>query len=135
MTLVRLNENIDIFEEIKLNESFDSKLRDYQKIGYKWLKNLQMYGFGGILADDMGLGKTLQIIAVLNSELKNENRRPSIVVCTFVLRRVKQDVLTELPEKGITIMKNEMEAEQENYICLIWQQSLTLEEKVMEVKY
>lgn len=85
MELVGLSENIDIFDEIKLDETFEIKLRDYQKVGYKWLKTLQMYNFGGILADDMGLGKTLQIIAVLNSELKNENKRPSIVVCPSTL--------------------------------------------------
>lgn len=37
-------------------------LRTYQKTGFKWLKNLDDYKFGGILADDMGLGKTIQII-------------------------------------------------------------------------
>ena len=40
-------------------------LRDYQKIGYRWLCTIAQLGFGGILADDMGLGKTLQIITLL----------------------------------------------------------------------
>lgn len=40
-------------------------LRGYQKTGYRWLRLLDAYGFGGILADDMGLGKTVQAIAVL----------------------------------------------------------------------
>ena len=48
-------------------------MRNYQKNGYKWLRTLENYGFGGILADDMGLGKTLQMIAVLLSA-KEENR-------------------------------------------------------------
>lgn len=43
-------------------------LRDYQKTGFKWLKSLASYGFGGILADDMGLGKTVQAIAFILSE-------------------------------------------------------------------
>lgn len=43
-------------------------LRDYQKTGFKWLKSLAHYGFGGILADDMGLGKTVQAIAFILSE-------------------------------------------------------------------
>lgn len=34
-------------------------------MGYKWLKTLDLYKFGGVLADDMGLGKTIQIIALL----------------------------------------------------------------------
>ena len=43
-------------------------MREYQKIGFLWIKTLNYNGFGGILADDMGLGKTLQVIAFLLSE-------------------------------------------------------------------
>ena len=78
-------ENIEITNEIKIDKDFEKKLRDYQKVGYKWLKTLEMYKFGGILADDMGLGKTLQIIAVLKLELKNKNKTTSIVVCPSTL--------------------------------------------------
>ena len=46
-------------------EGFKNVLREYQRVGYVWLKTLDSYGFGGILADDMGLGKTIQIIALL----------------------------------------------------------------------
>ena len=49
-------------------------LRDYQKLGVKWLSMLDKYGFGGILADDMGLGKTLQTIAFLASHIGDESR-------------------------------------------------------------
>ena len=54
-------------------------LRSYQKTGYNWLKNLEYYGFGGILADDMGLGKTIQVIALLEDSVNN--KIPSIVIC------------------------------------------------------
>ncbi|MGN1381449.1 MAG: DEAD/DEAH box helicase [Eubacterium sp.] len=47
-------------------------LRRYQKVGYRWLRTLDKYGFGGILADDMGLGKTVQVIAVLLAAKKEE---------------------------------------------------------------
>ena len=77
--------NTEISGNIKIDEDFEEKLRDYQKVGYKWLKTLEMYKFGGILADDMGLGKTLQIIAVLRSELKSKNKTTSIVVCPSTL--------------------------------------------------
>lgn len=43
--------------EIKVPESFEKVLRYYQKTGFKWLKVLDSYRFGGILADDMGLRK------------------------------------------------------------------------------
>ncbi|WP_442598709.1 DEAD/DEAH box helicase [Neobacillus sp. D3-1R] len=58
-------------------------LRDYQVKGFKWLKTLANYGFGGILADDMGLGKTLQSIAFIISELSTirERKQPVLVVC------------------------------------------------------
>ena len=44
-------------EEIKVPENLDPVLRYYQKTGFKWLKILDRYRFGGILADDMGLRK------------------------------------------------------------------------------
>ncbi len=78
-------ENSEISDNIKIDKTFEKKLRDYQKVGYKWLKTLEMYKFGGILADDMGLGKTLQIIAVLKSEAKSKNKTTSIVVCPSTL--------------------------------------------------
>ncbi|TVY08139.1 DEAD/DEAH box helicase [Paenibacillus cremeus] len=59
-----------------------SVLRDYQKLGYQWLKTLAHYRFGGILADDMGLGKTLQSIAFLVSVLPEirESQQPALIV-------------------------------------------------------
>ena len=44
-------------EEIKVPENLNSVLKYYQKTGFKWLKILDRYHFGGILADDMGLRK------------------------------------------------------------------------------
>lgn len=55
-------------------------MRGYQKNGFKWLKTLESYGFGGILADDMGLGKTLQMIAVILSNHENGEKGASLVV-------------------------------------------------------
>ncbi|HHY82552.1 MAG TPA: DEAD/DEAH box helicase family protein [Clostridiales bacterium] len=57
-----------------------SILRDYQQLGFKWLKTLSYYGLGGILADDMGLGKTLQILALLQSDKEEGCREPSLVI-------------------------------------------------------
>ena len=62
--------------------SLQPVLRKYQKTGYCWLRTLDQYGFGGILADDMGLGKTIQVIALLLEEKQNrENRSTSLVIC------------------------------------------------------
>ena len=69
-------------EEIEVPESLESTLRYYQKTGFKWLKVLDSYKFGGILADDMGLGKTIQLLAVIIDYVQNnEEKKTSIVVC------------------------------------------------------
>ena len=44
-------------ENIQIPEDLNQILRYYQKTGFKWLKTLDNYRFGGILADDMGLRK------------------------------------------------------------------------------
>ena len=79
-----------LIEDIKNPESFDiplpagihADLREYQILGFQWLKSLSRYRFGGILADDMGLGKTLQTIAYLLSEKENnpDQDQPALVV-------------------------------------------------------
>lgn len=48
----------------------DSILREYQKIGVKWLYNIYKCGFGAILADEMGLGKSIQIIYFMKQLIK-----------------------------------------------------------------
>lgn len=77
----KLNQDL-IDEEYELPRELNAKLRYYQKTGYNWLKVLDNYRFGGILADDMGLGKTLQVLAVILKYIEEnpENRKPSIVV-------------------------------------------------------
>lgn len=65
--------------EFEIPPSLQNVLRDYQKIGFKWLNTLAAYGFGGILADDMGLGKTLQVIAFVLAE-KAKGSGPSLVI-------------------------------------------------------
>lgn len=73
----------------------EKTMREYQKIGYTWMRTLARYHFGGILADDMGLGKTLQVIALLTAfyQEKTEQKAagnegsgselplPSLIVC------------------------------------------------------
>lgn len=72
-------ENVD---NIVIPDELKNVLRSYQKRGFTWLKNLDEYGLGGILADDMGLGKTVQILALLLDYIKNnKEHRTSLVVC------------------------------------------------------
>ncbi len=60
--------------------SLSKIMRKYQKNGYKWLRTLENWQFGGILADDMGLGKTLQVIAVLLAAKQEKKEGVSLVV-------------------------------------------------------
>lgn len=72
----------DKLEEAKVPKSLKNTLRYYQKVGYQWLKTVDNYKFGGILADDMGLGKTVQILSILVDYIENakENKKASIVI-------------------------------------------------------
>lgn len=54
--------------ELQVSNMLNQTLRDYQRIGVKWLLSLRKNGFGGCLADDMGLGKTLQVISYLSDK-------------------------------------------------------------------
>lgn len=69
--------------KLVIPKSLNKILRQYQKMGFKWLETLDKYQFGGILADDMGLGKTIQIIAVMLAYIENckEDKKPIMVVC------------------------------------------------------
>ncbi len=77
--------------DYEVPQGIKAVLRSYQKRGFRWLKTMAHYGFGGILADDMGLGKTLQIITLIASEAEGyseigegaeaQRLRPSLVVC------------------------------------------------------
>ncbi len=60
--------------------SLSGIMRGYQRNGYRWLRMLEAYRLGGILADDMGLGKTLQVLAVLLSAKLEGKGETSIVV-------------------------------------------------------
>ena len=46
-----------------------------------WLRTLDGYGMGGILADDMGLGKTVQVLSYLLAMKESGQRLPSLIVC------------------------------------------------------
>lgn len=67
--------------DYKVPASMKAILRNYQKVGFRWLKTMADYGFGGILADDMGIGKTIQIIALLQDEKERNKQATSLVVC------------------------------------------------------
>ena len=73
----------------------EKTLREYQKIGYTWMRTLARYHFVGILAYDMVLGKSLQVIALLTAFYQDKTEQkaagnegsgselplPSLIVC------------------------------------------------------
>lgn len=68
---------------VKAPAGFLGDLRNYQKEGLTWLRFLEEFNAGGILADDMGLGKTIQILAFLLGRVKKKKKgekRPCLVV-------------------------------------------------------
>lgn len=107
-----LVEDITGFRETNFTvpETLAGTMRDYQKIGFKWLKTLARYGFSGILADEMGLGKTLQIIAVLLSEKeksaeKEEGGLPSLVVTpTSLMYNWEREFKKFAPALNVTVL-------------------------------
>jgi superfamily II DNA or RNA helicase len=68
--------------EVEPPESLRQILRNYQKTGFRWLKTMSRYSFGGVLADDMGLGKTLEAIAfMLSCKEERQEHTLSLIVC------------------------------------------------------
>ena len=112
---IEVNNNISIFDYVKLKNSFDinklsyeddienviseikidesktknknfiGKLFPYQESGVKWLNYMVDGKCGCILADSMGLGKTLQIIMVLGHLKESVENSHSLVVCPITI--------------------------------------------------
>jgi len=59
--------------------TINAEVRPYQQQGYDWLRFLENYKLGGILADDMGLGKTLQMISLL-AHAKQESKCFALII-------------------------------------------------------
>lgn len=102
-------ENLE--DDIKIPQELENILRPYQKIGFRWLKTLDKYKFGGILADDMGLGKTIQIIALLlDYKQKNKSRKSSIVVSPSSLSlNWKNEIERFAPDLKIKVIRGNLE--------------------------
>lgn len=76
--IMRIREPED--ENYVLPEGINCQLREYQMIGFNWVKNLAAFNFGGILADEMGLGKTVQMLTYIKSEIFEDSSRRFLVI-------------------------------------------------------
>ena len=110
------NLNKDLLEEENIPQQFENILRPYQKTGFQWLKTLDNYRFGGILADDMGLGKTIQVISMLVSYKENqeENKKTSLVVSPSSLAlNWKNEIEKFAPELNIKVISGNVNQRKE----------------------
>ena len=90
--------------EVAVPDGIQGKLRHYQKTGFKWLKSLASYGFGGILADDMGLGKTLQVLTFILSEKQEQDIPSLVIVPTSLVYNWQQEVQKFAPDLKVTLI-------------------------------
>jgi SNF2 family DNA or RNA helicase len=93
--------------EYQVPAGIQGKLRGYQKTGFKWLKSLASYGFGGILADDMGLGKTLQVITFLLSEKAAETPPSLVVAPTSLVYNWQDEVQKFAPDLNLLVISGD----------------------------
>lgn len=112
-------EKDNINEDVEVPKVLNNTLRYYQKIGFKWLKTLDKYRFGGILADDMGLGKTIQMLSIIMDYVQNApktERRASIVVSPSSLTLNWQNEAAKFTNNLQTLVINGTLAERKDKI-------------------
>ena len=104
-------ESVQISDKFEVPNGIHANLREYQKVGFDWLKTLDTYKLGGILADDMGLGKTIQLLAVIMSYIENtRERKPSIVVCPSSLSlNWKEEAAKFTPDLKVVVINGSSE--------------------------
>ena len=104
----------------RIPKELEDVLRPYQKIGFRWLKTLDRYKFGGILADDMGLGKTIQIISILMDYKQNEkNNKASIVISPSSLSlNWKNELEKFAPDLKIKVIRGSAEERKKIINCV-----------------
>lgn len=78
--------------DIEIPVELQGVLRDYQKLGIKWLSSLFENELGGILADDMGLGKTLQVLGFILANKQKIKNPVLVVVPTSLIYNWKQEI-------------------------------------------
>ncbi|WP_159723725.1 DEAD/DEAH box helicase [Enterococcus sp. CSURQ0835] len=99
---------------VDLPTNLHATLRPYQEVGFRWLKMLSDYGFGGILADEMGLGKTLQVITFLLAEKEKQPIKALIVAPASLIYNWQAEVKKFAPDlTAIVVSGNRNEREEQ----------------------
>ena len=109
------NEFLNNFNEYKnvnlqFNNVDNKQLRNYQKLGVKWLYILYKTHLGGILADEMGLGKTYEAICFIKEVLKdNKNSKILIITPTSLIYNWEKELVKFSPNiKYLIIYDNKI---------------------------
>lgn len=90
-------------EVIRPPQQLRHRLRRYQLYGVSWIRRLERFNLGALLADDMGLGKTAQTIAVIAADIEEAASRdatlaPTLVICPMsVLKTWEDDIAKFAP--------------------------------------
>lgn len=112
--------------DFEVPESLHKIMRNYQTVGFRWLKTLDAYHFGGILADDMGLGKTLQVISVILAAKEEKQEGTSLIISPASLVYNWQEEFTRFaPEINTVVLSGTQSAraailkDYQNYDVLI----------------
>ncbi|MCQ6280497.1 SNF2 helicase associated domain-containing protein [Bacillus sp. EB600] len=112
--------------DFEIPDLLQAELRDYQYYGFQWLKTLELYKLGGILADDMGLGKTLQSIAFILSQFSvNKYAKPTLIVApASLVYNWKNEFLKFAPSLTVEVMigspQERMEKLQSDCLPNVW---------------
>ena len=118
VSLIRDFEDINE-ESYVIPEKQNEIMRNYQKDGFRWLKTLSRFSFGGILADEMGLGKTLQMLTVLQDYKNINGSLCALIVCpaslVFNWRSEINKFTPELNVMAVTGSKKERQSLIEHY--------------------
>ena len=94
--------------------SLSDILRNYQKDGFKWLRTLEEWNLGGILADDMGLGKTLQIIALLlSAKLEGRTGTTLVAAPAALVYNWEEEIRKYAPELRTAVIAGNQEERRE----------------------
>lgn len=105
--LLKLFDSIENMKDkiYEVPEKLKCTLRQYQKEGYEWFRNLKSLGLGGILGDEMGLGKTIQTIAFLASQ---EEGTSIVIVPTSLLYNWNEEFRKFAPDLRVGIVHGEI---------------------------
>ena len=110
--LSKLKKKLDSIGEkrFKVPKSINGVLREYQVIGFKWMKTIEELGFGGILGDEMGLGKTIQAISFISA---GKGKKSLVVTPTSLIYNWKNEFEKFAPTLKVAINNGDKDTRKE----------------------